>query len=117
MSFWLAAFCSSRLVAWPRGAARCLRSGRRCSALLAAESCVGALYALETGRHGRALAIVTGEKIEARVATADNASSVLALPPGSEIKILSTRGDWIYAALPNDLRGWIPAGSAERVRL
>jgi len=39
------------------------------------------------------------------------------LPAGSEIKILSTRGDWIYAALPNDLRGWIPAASAESVRL
>jgi hypothetical protein len=41
----------------------------------------------------------------------------LALPVGSEIKILSTRGDWIYAALPNNLRGWIPAKNAERVRL
>jgi hypothetical protein len=39
------------------------------------------------------------------------------LPPGSEVKILSTRGDWIYAALPNSLRGWIPAKNAERVRL
>jgi hypothetical protein len=39
------------------------------------------------------------------------------LPPGSEIKVLSERGDWIYAALPNDLRGWIPANGAERVRL
>jgi len=43
--------------------------------------------------------------------------AVLALPSGSEIKILSLRGNWIYAALPNDLRGWIPAESAERVRL
>lgn len=23
------------------------------------------------------------------------------------IEILRTRGDWMYAALPNDLRGWI----------
>ncbi|MEY2498302.1 MAG: hypothetical protein QOD12_1858 [Verrucomicrobiota bacterium] len=76
-----------------------------------------ALYALETGNKGRDLAIVTGKNIEARLATADNARSVLALPPGSEIKVLSERGDWIYAALPNDLRGWIPATSAQRVRL
>jgi hypothetical protein len=60
---------------------------------------------------------VTGKNVQARLATADNASSVLALPPGSEIKVLSERGDWIYAALPNDLLGWIPAKSAERVRL
>ncbi len=75
------------------------------------------MFALETGRNGRDLAIVIGEKVNARVATADNAGSVLALPAGSEIKVLSTRGEWIYAALPNQLRGWILAASAERVRL
>ena len=79
--------------------------------------CGAAVYGLGIGRRGRALAIVTSANIQARVATADNASSVLALPAGSEIKILSTRGDWIYAFLPNDLRGWIPVGSAQRVRL
>lgn len=78
---------------------------------------VYALYSLETGSKGKALAIVTGTNIEARLATADNAKSVLALPPGSEIKVLSQRGDWIYAALPNDLRGWIPAPGAQLVRL
>jgi tetratricopeptide (TPR) repeat protein len=76
-----------------------------------------AVYALERGSNGSALAIVTGKNVQARLATADTANSVLALPPGSEIKILSTRGDWIYAALPNTLRGWIPAKDAERVRL
>jgi hypothetical protein len=60
---------------------------------------------------------VTGKDVQARLATADTANSVLALPEGSEIKILSTRGDWIYAALPNNLRGWIPAKSTELVRL
>jgi tetratricopeptide (TPR) repeat protein len=78
---------------------------------------VFALYSLETGGRGNALAIVTGKEIVARVATADNASSVLALPPGSEIKVLSQRGDWLYAGLPNDLRGWIPATGAQRVRM
>ena len=75
------------------------------------------LYTMENGARGSALAIVTGKDVEARLATADNASSVLALPPGTEIKVLSERGDWIYAALPNDQRGWIPAKSAEKVRL
>jgi hypothetical protein len=60
---------------------------------------------------------VTAKNIQARLATAESAGTVLVLPPGSEIKILSTRGRWDYAALPNDLMGWIPAGSAERVRL
>ena len=76
-----------------------------------------AIRTLDNGSEGRGLAIVTGNDVQARLATADTANSVLALPPGSEIKILSTRGDWIYAALPNDLRGWIQTKSAEQVRL
>lgn len=78
---------------------------------------VFAVSTFETGSAGRDVAIVTAQKVQARLATAENAGTVLVLPPGSEIKILSTRGQWSYAALPNDLRGWIPAGSAERVRL
>ena len=30
------------------------------------------------------------------------------------MKILSTRGEWVYAALPNNLNGWIPAASMSR---
>jgi tetratricopeptide (TPR) repeat protein len=75
------------------------------------------LCRLETGRAGQDLAIITHKNIQARLATAETAGTVLVLPPGSEIKILSTRGDWLYADLPNDLQGWIPAASAERVRL
>ncbi len=78
---------------------------------------VFAIVTLEDGTRGNALAIVTAKEIEARLATADNAKSVLLLPAGSEIKILSERGDWMYVALPNDQRGWIPASSAERVRM
>ena len=76
-----------------------------------------AIWQLERGSNGAARAIVTGKDVQARLATADTANAVLALPPGSEIKVLSTRGDWIYAALPNNLRGWIPAKNAEQVRL
>ena len=75
------------------------------------------VYQFENGRAGRDLAIITGKNIQARLATAESAGTVLVLPPGSEIRILSTRGDWLYAGLPNDLQGWIPAQSAERVRL
>jgi tetratricopeptide (TPR) repeat protein len=78
---------------------------------------VGVVYASETGSSGPDLAIVTANNTQARLATAESAGTVLALPPGSEVKILSTRGSWDYAALPNDLRGWIPAGSAQPVRL
>jgi tetratricopeptide (TPR) repeat protein len=77
----------------------------------------GAVYLRENGKLGRGLAIVTSPDVNARVATADTANAVLAVPPGSEIKVLSTRGDWIYAELPNSSRGWMPANSAELVRL
>jgi len=115
VAFWLGMFCVFRLI-----------FGRRRSAAIITLSILSfstfviaafAIYKLENGNTGRALAIVTGTGVEARFATADSANSVLALPPGSEIKILSTRGDWIYAALPNNLRGWLPAKSAELVRL
>src|SRR6516225_6297042 len=76
-----------------------------------------AIHTLDNGSEGRGLAIVTGNDVQARLATADTANSVLALPAGSEIKILSTRGDWMYAALPNSLRGWIQTKHAEPVRL
>ncbi len=115
VAFWIGIFC---LAGWVLAARRApLRLLGSVFALVVAGVSATALYARETGRDGRDLAIVTGDKVNARVATADNAGSVLALPAGSEIKVLSTRGDWIYAALPKDLRGWIPTNSAERVRL
>jgi tetratricopeptide (TPR) repeat protein len=76
-----------------------------------------ATWELGHGRKGASLAVVIAENADARLATADNANRVLTLPAGSEIQILSQRGDWIYAALPNNLRGWMPAKSAEAVRL
>ncbi|MEP6698299.1 MAG: tetratricopeptide repeat protein [Verrucomicrobiota bacterium] len=115
LAFWLALFVAGHLF-FSRRSSLSLVTLIICSTVVF----VGAVFALylgKAGKEGHGLAIVTGKNIEARLATADNANSVLALPPGSEIKILSERGDWIYAALPNDLRGWLPAKSAERVRL
>jgi len=85
--------------------------------LLLTASCVLAVYNLESGVHGRGVAVVVADKAEARVATADSAKSVLALPPGSEVLILQERGDWSYAALPNDQRGWIASKAIEKVCL
>ena len=76
-----------------------------------------AAWQVARGTNGSGLAIVITDNADARLATADTANRVLALPAGSEIRILSERGDWIYAALPNSLRGWLPAKTAEQVRL
>src|SRR6266516_5891756 len=115
VSFWFAVFCLAASIFARRRSAMLILVSICC--LLALAISVFAIYTLDRGTKGQALAIVTGKNVQARLATADTAKSVLALSPGSEIKILSTRGDWTYAALPNDLRGWIPAKDAERVRL
>jgi len=115
IAFWLAAFAIVMLIFARRRSATLIAALIFC--LLVSAGATYAVYALERGTNGSALAIVTGKDVQARLATADTANSVLALPPGSEVKILSTRGDWIYAALPNTLRGWIPAKNAEQVRL
>ena len=113
IAFWIGAFCL--VIIWT---ARRRSAKATVLAILSFLICAGAvlgIYQIERAQAGAA--IITGHDVQARLATADNANSVLALPPGSEIKILSTRGDWIYADLPNSLRGWIPAKDAEVVRL
>ncbi len=115
VAFWIAAFCLAVLV-FTRRRSRATLTLLLVMLLISAGGIV-ATWQLERGSEGSALAVVTGKDVQARLATADTANSVLALPPGSEVKIVSTRGDWIYAALPNNLRGWIPAKNAEEVRL
>jgi tetratricopeptide (TPR) repeat protein len=115
VAFWLGIFGIVALIFGRRRSAGLLSLSILC--LLVCAMAVWAIHTLDNGSEGRGLAIVTGNEVQARLATADTANSVLALPPGSEIKILSTRGDWMYAALPNDLRGWIQTKNAEQVRL
>jgi tetratricopeptide (TPR) repeat protein len=114
-AFWIGIFALAGFLFSRRRSGRAL--GVMIVAILVCLCATYLLYIIETGNRGRELAIVTAKNIEARLATADTAGSILALPAGSEVKILSTRGDWAYAALPNNLRGWIPAQSAELVRL
>ena len=115
VAFWVAAFCVTALIFARRRSATMITL--MLLMLLLFAGAMFAIWQLERGSKGDALAIVTGKDVQARLATADTANAVLALPPGSEIKVLSTRGDWIYATLPNNLRGWIAAKNAEQVRL
>jgi hypothetical protein len=114
-TFWVGLFCVVGLIFARRRSAAVI--ALLIFSLLVFAIAIFAVYELDRGSKGRSLAIVTGKDVQARLATADTANSVLALPPGSEVKILSTRGDWAYAALPNNLRGWIPTKSAEQVQL
>jgi tetratricopeptide (TPR) repeat protein len=108
--FWLAIFALifRRTTALMTGAIFCL---------LLSAGCAWAAWSLENGAEGSRAAVVVAENTDARVATADTARSILALPPGSAVMILQERGDWNYAELPNHQRGWIAAGAAEKVRL
>jgi len=115
VAFWLGIFGIVTLIFARRRSAALMSLSVLC--LLVCAMAVWAAHTLDNSSKGRALAIVTGNDVQARLATADTANSVLALPAGSEIKILSTRGDWMYATLPNDLRGWIQTKNAEQVRL
>lgn len=113
VAFWVAAALAISLVL---GRSRLRIALLVCSIIV---SCIAVLgvQLRETGVHGRALAIVTAKDVQARVATADSSASVLALPAGSEVKLLSARGEWSYVALPNDQRGWVAAKAVELVRL
>jgi len=115
VAFWVGIFGIGVLIFARRRSAALISLSILC--LLVCAMAVWAIHTLDNGSNGRTLAIVTGDDVQARLATADTANSVLALPAGSEVKILSTRGDWMYATLPNDLRGWIQTKSAEQVRL
>jgi tetratricopeptide (TPR) repeat protein len=115
VAFWMGLFCLVGLIFARRRSAAI--TTLLMFSLLVFVIAILAVYELDHGSKGRALAIVTVKDVQARLATADTANSVLALPSGSEVQILSTRGDWVYAALPNNSRGWIPAKSAEQVRL
>lgn len=115
VAFWVGVFCMAALIFSRRRSTRIMALSIFSLSIFAL--LMFAIFWIENGNRGKALAIITGNEIEARLATADNANSVLALPPGSEVKIARERGDWVYAALPNNLRGWIPAKSVEKVRL
>jgi len=115
IAFWLGIFGIVALIFARRRSVALVSLSVLC--LLVCAMAVWAIHTLDNSSKGCALAIVTGSDVQARLATADTANTVLALPAGSEIKILSTRGDWMYAALPNDLRGWIQTKNAEQVRL
>lgn len=63
------------------------------------------------------LGIVTRTGTVARFAPADRAEVAQNLPEGSQVRVLSERGAWVYCAMPGNELGWLPAQSLERVRI
>lgn len=56
-------------------------------------------------------ATVVARETSALAAPAPDAKAVVALPPGSELRILQKTGPWNYAEIPGGLRGWVRSTS------
>jgi len=63
----------------------------------------------------RNYAVVTSEDVSARVNAVPDAAEVIALPPGSVVRILERRGPWRFVAIPGNLRGWLHSDHAKAV--
>ena len=74
-----------------------------------------AISGVRLHQRDRALAIVTAKEIEAHLAPVKSAALAGVLPAGSRVRILSERGPWILCELPGERRGWLEAGSIERI--
>lgn len=78
--------------------------------------CAVAFFSVWTVSKNQALAVITAKQTEARLAPAASAGVAEALTAGSQVRVLSERGEWVYCELPGQGRGWIPEGAVERVR-
>ncbi|MEM1441515.1 MAG: hypothetical protein AAGF67_04195 [Verrucomicrobiota bacterium] len=60
-----------------------------------------------------ATVITSGAK--ALTAPSPASKAVIDLPPGSEVRIIQTTGQWRYVDIPGELRGWVRAEQIEPV--
>jgi tetratricopeptide (TPR) repeat protein len=65
----------------------------------------------------RSLAIITVKEAVARLAPAVQSDIAGTLPAGSQVRVLTERGDWVYCDLPGEGLGWLPAEVLERVQI
>ncbi|MAS91622.1 MAG: hypothetical protein CMO55_00375 [Verrucomicrobiales bacterium] len=60
-------------------------------------------------------ATIVADASSAQTAPTPGSKSVIDLPPGSEVRILQKSGNWCYAEIPGEVRGWIRTDSLEPV--
>jgi len=81
---------------------------------------LGAVYAAGVSwqdKLARQGAIVTGEKLEARLDPSDRSGVAETLSAGSRVTIKGGQGSWLYCALPNGSNGWVKTAEIEQVYL
>src|ERR1700757_2268020 len=81
VAFWLGIFGIGVLIFARRRSAALISLSILC--LLVCAMAVWAIHTLDNGSNGRTLAIVTGDDVQARLATGDPANRVLVLPAGT----------------------------------
>ncbi|NLT70578.1 MAG: hypothetical protein GXX91_07765 [Verrucomicrobiaceae bacterium] len=98
-----------------------LRPNRSALITLAVVSVMASFVAARVGHYRTTriavenFATITVSGASALTAPAPDAKAVIALPPGSEVRVLRKSGPWCYAEIPGELRGWIPATSLEPI--
>ncbi len=78
-------------------------------------SCTAVLLWLGQGRKSPERAIILKDQTPAHYAPADSAKVITKLPVGDEVRVLSERGAWVYAQLPDGARAWVLADTVERI--
>lgn len=109
---WIAVFCFALLFFG--------RTRRASLGWIGALAICVALYAgagVWRAEQKQSLAIITAKEAVARLAPADQSDIAATLPAGSQVRVLTERGDWVYCALPGEGLGWLPVGVLERVRI
>ena len=78
---------------------------------------VGIIYWLDGGLKSPQRAVVLADGTAALYAPADSAKTIVRLPVGGEVHILSEQGAWDYVRLADGMRGWMPSDKLGRVAL
>lgn len=74
---------------------------------------VALLWRTEGPGHRQASAMVIAADVPAHYSPADNAKVVTKLPEGSEVRVLSAQGAWIYVLLGDGSRAWVASDKIE----
>jgi tetratricopeptide (TPR) repeat protein len=110
IAFWASLLSGTALLLW-RKARRRLTMILMLGVLLAGYSAA----ALWRVKRDRAVAVVVVPEATARLEAADRAGVAEVLPAGSDVRVLSEHGAWVYCELPGRGRGWLPQKNIERV--
>ena len=83
--------------------------------LLGAGAGVGAIRWETGGTSFTARALVIADGVPALYSPADNSKVVTKVALGTEVRVLSAQGAWLYALLDDGTRAWMPSDKVQRL--